>query len=121
MTTRKSFTPKTRDQFLKDAQTGATIKCSHCHRRNAIHIHHIKPVCEGGTDDPSNLMMLCQKCHVAHHSQNGDFKIWGQLGGVKTAQSMKSFRNLPQFRGEEGMIRFQKFIEKKINAEMGVQ
>lgn len=120
MATRKSFTPKTRNQLLKDAQTGQNIQCSHCGKNAAMHIHHIKPVCEGGSDDPSNLLMLCQDCHIAHHQSHGDFKSWGKLGGSKTAQSMKSFRNLPQFRGEAGMIRFQQYIERKMKAEMGI-
>lgn len=27
------------------------------------HVDHIKPVAEGGTDDPANLRLLCGKCH----------------------------------------------------------
>lgn len=117
---RKSFTPKQRQNFLKDAVTGKSIKCSCCKHRNAVHIHHNVPVCEGGTDDPCNLIMLCEKCHVAHHSAAGDFKSWGKQGGQKTAASMKSFRNLPQFRGEEGAKRFEIFISKRFDAALGV-
>lgn len=32
------------------------------------HIHHIKPICEGGKDDIENVVMLCPNCHaLAHH------------------------------------------------------
>lgn len=94
---RKSFSSKQRNQFLKDASTGVTIKCS-C-GNPAKHIHHIVPVCKGGTDDSSNLEMLCQTCHVALHSANNDFAQWGKKGGQATAAKKTSFRNLKQFRG----------------------
>lgn len=117
---RKSFTPKARQEFLCDAETGKAIKCTCCKHRNAVEIHHNIPVCEGGTDDPSNLLMLCKKCHTAHHSTRGDFKEWGAQGGAKTAASMKSFRNLTQFRGEEGAKRFEVFCSKKFDTVLGL-
>lgn len=27
------------------------------------HVDHIKPIAEGGTDDPANLRLLCGRCH----------------------------------------------------------
>ena len=120
MTQRKSFTPKQRKQYLTDADTGAIIKCSHagcgC---PAVHIHHLQMVCEGGTDAPKNLLMLCEACHVKLHSERGDFAQWGKSGGQKTARSMKSFKNLPQFRGEAGAKRFEVFCSKKFGSEVG--
>ena len=34
---------------------------------DGLDIHHVKPVCKGGSDDISNLLLLCPNCHrVAH-------------------------------------------------------
>lgn len=37
----------------------------------ALHVHHIKPRGRGGSDDPSNLITLCSKCHAEqpHHER----------------------------------------------------
>ncbi len=35
-------------------------------------VHHIKPVSQGGTNEFSNLMSLCQSCHTKLHHDIGD-------------------------------------------------
>jgi len=37
-----------------------------CHRQDAD-VHHLIPRSLGGSDDPSNLITLCDGCHAAHH------------------------------------------------------
>ncbi len=37
--------------------------CRLCKSLNVLEVHHIKPQCIGGTDDKSNLITLCYKCH----------------------------------------------------------
>lgn len=32
-----------------------------------LQVHHIIERCNGGTDDPSNLEVLCPNCHTLHH------------------------------------------------------
>lgn len=34
-----------------------------------LHIHHIKPLSKGGTNDPSNLVTLCDYCHSKQPSR----------------------------------------------------
>jgi 5-methylcytosine-specific restriction endonuclease McrA len=47
--------------------------CANCGER-ATEAHHIIPRARGGSDDPSNLLALCGRCH---HQQTGrDFGIW---------------------------------------------
>lgn len=44
------------------------LRCKSCLKRklfNNLTVHHIIPRCEGGQDDPDNLITLCQKCHDA--------------------------------------------------------
>lgn len=103
---------------LKDAG-GKSIPCQCGCRRVARHIHHIKPRCEGGSDDPNNLLFLCQKCHVAHHSKHGHFAQWGKMGGQITAQKLVSIPNLKQFQGEAGKLRWEVYCSRKAAQQMG--
>lgn len=105
---------------LKDSN-GKSIKCS-CRgcKRVARHMHHMTPRCQGGSDDSTNMVALCDKCHRAHHSAQGDFKNWGKLGGQKTAAKMVSMPNLVQFRGPEGAARWQAYLERKTQAQMSM-
>lgn len=36
-----------------------------------IDLHHKKPVSNGGTDDPDNLVTWCRQCHKDWHIKNG--------------------------------------------------
>lgn len=117
---RKSIPANTRKTYLTDADTGHFILCGNCNLQPAEHIHHLKMVCEGGTDEPKNLICLCAGCHTKLHSDRGDFKRWGSTGGQKTAQSMKSFANLPQYRGEAGKKRLIAYMEKRADEMMGL-
>ena len=50
--------------------------CEECLKRGVMvpveHVHHIKPLEEGGTHDQSNLMSLCKSCHSRIHADRGD-------------------------------------------------
>ncbi|MCP3393900.1 RecQ family ATP-dependent DNA helicase [Bradyrhizobium sp. CCGB12] len=46
------------------------FKCVECETpcsRGDADIHHLLPRSAGGTDEPSNLVTLCDGCHAAHH------------------------------------------------------
>src|SRR5262249_31034882 len=45
-----------RDQNRCQAKKGQTI----CGETRFIDLHHVKPVCEGGSNDPQNLVTLCR-------------------------------------------------------------
>lgn len=48
------------------AQDG--MRCVVCNEKNApLHVHHIVPLSEGGTNDPINLVTLCGECHRRQH------------------------------------------------------
>ena len=35
-----------------------------------LHSHHIKPIKDGGKDEPSNILVVCTSCHrLIHHQQ----------------------------------------------------
>lgn len=41
--------------------------CSQCKSKSTLHVHHIKPLSQGGTNDLSNLTTLCKRCHTKIH------------------------------------------------------
>jgi 5-methylcytosine-specific restriction endonuclease McrA len=41
--------------------------CRHCNRNDQLHPHHIVYRSAGGSDDLSNLVTLCAKCHDDVH------------------------------------------------------
>lgn len=60
-----------------------------------LDFHHEPPRCEGGT----RTVPLCRDCHVARHSERGDWKRWGRKGGQRTAANPENWmRNLKQYR-----------------------
>lgn len=118
---RKPFTLSTKKQVLIDLH-GQPMKCSYpgC-KCQAKHIHHEEYVCKGGTNEVENLTPYCAKHHTELHQDRGDFKVWGGLGGQKTAASLNvnALSNLPQFKGEAGKERLAAYIQRKMS-EMGM-
>lgn len=42
--------------------------CRKCCMTNNLEVHHIISMCDGGTDDSSNLISLCGACHEEWHA-----------------------------------------------------
>ena len=62
------------DMLIRRAEVYVRARgfCAHCGRHrdyDAIEMDHIKPRGKGGTDDVSNLQMLCADCHRRKHVQ----------------------------------------------------
>jgi hypothetical protein len=49
-----------------------------CRSARGIECHHLKPRSEGGSHDPSNLILLCSSCHAALHA--GLLILQGTIG-----------------------------------------
>jgi 5-methylcytosine-specific restriction endonuclease McrA len=63
-----SLTPSVREFLRQDRGN----ECELCGTNDAdgevdLEIHHRVPKSEGGTDQPSNLMLVCRQCHQRHH------------------------------------------------------
>lgn len=43
------------------------FKCRECGFKNHLQVHHIIPRSKGGSDDPKNLITLCNRCHQGKH------------------------------------------------------
>jgi hypothetical protein len=42
-------------------------RCSNCGAGDGLHLHHIKPLSGGGSNELSNLTLLCGRCHSQAH------------------------------------------------------
>ncbi len=52
-------------------------QCTNCGRRDLpLHVDHIRPLSEGGSNDPSNLRTLCEDCHTRRHANMWDDPYW---------------------------------------------
>ena len=49
-----------------------------CPSRLELHVHHMRPVAEGGTHTPDNLVSLCD-FHHALEPEKGHERIWGKI------------------------------------------
>lgn len=60
------------------AKDKSRCQVSGCPSRLELHVHHIKPVADGGTHAPSNLVSLCD-FHHALEPEKGHERIWGDI------------------------------------------
>ena len=56
---------------LESVQYKCEARLSGC-QLYAVEVHHIKPLAEGGTNNFSNLISLCHRCHARIHAERGD-------------------------------------------------
>lgn len=45
--------------------------CAACGSEDDLQYHHLVPISRGGTDEPSNIIVLCAVCHQKWHQQGG--------------------------------------------------
>src|SRR5436190_608703 len=65
--------------------------CRRCGtERPWLHTHHIKPRCEGGTDEPENLLRVCSNCHEDLHGGPCGGTDRGRLAHTPEARAKKS-------------------------------
>ncbi|RYD83349.1 MAG: HNH endonuclease [Verrucomicrobiaceae bacterium] len=57
--------------------------CERCNWSNfaALQVHHKIHQCNGGTDEYSNLELLCSNCHQEEHHGNFSFEEWKEARG----------------------------------------
>lgn len=61
-------------ELRRSSKTRGVKYCPKCHGRdNILHVHHKIHLSEGGNHKPSNLEVLCEKCHKKEHGGNGFF------------------------------------------------
>jgi hypothetical protein len=88
----------TREYVLhRDNHKCQNPNCKNKDKEQILEIHHIKFKHFGGTDSPSNLITLCNKCHTSPNHKQGKFLYdWCQEGkkvrGFKDATFMSMVR-----------------------------
>lgn len=55
------------------------INCGSEFKENKMQVHHIIPVSNNGLDKLSNLILLCETCHIEVH-QKGCEQFYGKFG-----------------------------------------
>jgi len=97
----RSYIPKTAKQLLYDKQKG---KCNYCGNKLTIqyfHIDHKTPVARDGSDQITNLQLLCGPCNTRKgNSTDGEFRRKYKLPGSRIVKSPPS-RPLSQKRFEK--------------------
>ncbi len=65
-------------QTIRDSFIVAQPFCQLCRKYGRLvkaeEVHHIKPLAEGGTNDFTNLISLCHRCHHRIHAERGDYR-----------------------------------------------
>lgn len=64
--------------------------CECCKVAQAVEVHHIIPISEGGKHDKNNLMAVCRECHDMIHRKMREEKVERQR---ETMQEMQMERN----------------------------
>jgi len=60
------------------------FECMYCGNDDDLHVHHLKPRKEGGTDEPRNLITLCSSCHgkMEKHDERFQRKFLRRRGSM---------------------------------------
>ena len=63
-------------------------RCGYDEFKPSLHVHHIKPRSNGGSDEFDNLVVICSNCHVAIH--HGEMKIDIRDGKISFSKKPQS-------------------------------
>lgn len=63
-------------QAILDETGECCEECGGTAIRRNLHLHHIVPIDQGGTDDRSNLICLCASCHLSSSKYHGRPDDW---------------------------------------------
>jgi len=70
---KRSISPALRKKiFVRDRGVCRTPGCGSA---SFLEIHHVKPISQGGSNDPSNMTLMCSLCRYRHKLHYADFRI----------------------------------------------
>jgi HNH endonuclease len=78
--------------------------CVACHGRGVLHHHHLVPKAEGGSDDETNLITLCEACHGRVHGRTFKHHRKLQAVGIAKAAAEGKYKGRPEDFGLHGVI-----------------
>jgi 5-methylcytosine-specific restriction endonuclease McrA len=85
---RKRFVAYSQNRKARETQNGGSFtdtdidamrakqngKCNACKKERKLEVDHIVPVVNGGSNDPSNLQLLCARCNKSKGRR--DYDVW---------------------------------------------
>lgn len=80
---RKYYKPALDDRIREVILKRDNCKCVECGCTESLHVHHKIHKKNGGTDELSNLITLCSRCHALKHQ---DEPIYSAMRKVATLQ-----------------------------------
>ena len=84
--------PENWDEISGSVRKRDGYKCCICGGEGVLlHVHHVRPRSEAGSDDPSNLVSVCVTCHAKAHA--------GWLGESKVDVSRSFEKELTHYLG----------------------
>ena len=72
--------------------------CEECGAGHSLEIHHMIPRSRDGTNDISNLQLLCEKCHTEKKVSNWTHK--GNLVNINEVFTIEEFQKLLRSKGK---------------------
>jgi hypothetical protein len=81
-------------------------------RADRANAHHPRPRSEGGTA----TVPVHERCHRAHHANNGDFARWGRQGGLLSSLDMHFLFTLKNVRSSPTTAAARSIVRLYINA-----
>ena len=84
--------------------THVNLRGIRCTERKWLHLHHVRPVRQGGSNDPENLVTLCSAHHDLVHQQS--FPMEGGVSWLRSAEVAYGYPRSAPF--IDGMGRFYK-------------
>lgn len=76
--------------LFRDGYKCQNEKCKNKDSNQKLHVHHIVFKRCGGTDRPSNLITLCNKCHTAENHEEGGFLYEWMISGKMVNKALKA-------------------------------
>lgn len=64
---RTQYHPEVRHYILKKFNFKC-VECGATNKETTLHIDHIKPIVNGGSNNEDNLQVLCKKCNQVKHT-----------------------------------------------------
>ena len=67
-TSGEQYRPKSWPEISSQVRNADGHRCAMCGKVfGTLHVHHIIPLCQNGTNHPNNLIVLCPDCHQKQH------------------------------------------------------
>ncbi|VDN46675.1 HNH endonuclease [Petrocella atlantisensis] len=112
------FTNIDESDFSVDASE-ALERCWRCGYKRKLQRCHIIPDSLGGKDEPSNYVLLCERCHIDNPNVNDTEIMWDWLKAYKVSiyDTFWSIQGIQEYKRIYGKSINEEFIERNVKEE----